>query len=92
MRLQLDTTLTGTAEPSHASQTAGAGPSGSGIRHSQGGSAQDSVSISDVSSAVARQAADRASRVEQITAAVRNGSYQIPSAALSRSIVGHATS
>jgi len=91
MRLQLDTTLSGAAGTSHTSQTAGAGPAGSSIRQSQGGS-QDSVSISDVSSVVASNAAGRATRVEQICAAIRNGTYQVPSAAISRSIVAHAAS
>ncbi|MDE3196149.1 MAG: flagellar biosynthesis anti-sigma factor FlgM [Acidobacteriota bacterium] len=88
MRLQLDANLTGAAEPSRANESGGA-VAGNALR-SQGGGQQDSVAISDISSVLAHSTADRASRVSQIAAAVRGGTYQVTSAAISRALVAHA--
>jgi anti-sigma28 factor (negative regulator of flagellin synthesis) len=95
MRLHLDSVAGGSPETSGAGQTAGAGLSGSsraGSRQSNPAAFPDSVSISDTGSVIARNAADRASRIEQLTASVRAGSYQVSSSVLSSAIVAQATS
>ena len=53
---------------------------------------QDSIAISGPSSAFNRLTTDRASRVEQVAASVRAGSYQISSSTLSSAIVANSIS
>jgi anti-sigma28 factor (negative regulator of flagellin synthesis) len=95
MRLHLDSTT-----PPPADTVPGVAPGGSVVpsgaastsdtqRNSR---AQDSISISGPSSAFNRLTADRASRVEQVAASVRAGSYQIASSTLSSAIVAQAIS
>jgi hypothetical protein len=67
----------GAASTSHAQQSSGS---------------QDSIAISGPSSAFNRLTTDRASRLAQVAASVRAGSYQIASSTLSSAIVGHSIS
>lgn len=84
MRLQLESAI------SHSGDTAQVAAQGS---RASGGAGQtrngpaDSIGISGPSAALSQFAADRAGRVQQLTQAVRSGSYQVPSTAISASIV-----
>jgi hypothetical protein len=95
MRLQLDTALTGTGvagsgETGQAGAVGGARP-GSG-RSTGSTSGGDSIQISGPSSALNRLSADRTARVQQLTALVQGGTYQVPGAQVSRALVDHAAS
>ena len=88
MRLQLDSS----AGPGGVT---GSAPSGSAAHATQTGSStsadsQDSSSVSGPSSLLNNLSAERSARIQQLTASVQSGSYQISSAAVSRAIVGHA--
>jgi hypothetical protein len=88
MRLQLDSTLSGAgiSRPGEAGQTGAAG--GADSTRIKGGSfATDSIQISGTSSALSRLTTDRAARIQQLTALVQNGSYQVPSSRVGRAIV-----
>jgi anti-sigma28 factor (negative regulator of flagellin synthesis) len=61
-------------------------------RAQQSSGSQDSIAISGPSSAFNRLTTDRASRVEQVAALVRAGSYQVASSTLSSAIVAHSIS
>jgi hypothetical protein len=95
MRLQLDSALTGTGitRSGETGQTAPIGASGTDSRRigsdSSGG---DSIQISGPSSALNRLSTDRAARLEQLTALVQGGSYQVSSTGVGRSIVEDAVS
>ena len=56
------------------------------------GLGQDSVALSGPSAALSRLAADRAARVQQLSAAVRSGSYSVSSAAIGSALLRHSTS
>ena len=96
MRLQLDSALTGTGitgTGESAPDGFPAGGSGSGSRSIGGASAGgDSIQISGASSALNRLSADRAARVQQLTAQVQKGSYNVSSSKVSQAIVGNASS
>jgi hypothetical protein len=95
MRLQLDAALTGTGITGAGAtgQTVPAGGSGSDSRRIDGDSpGADSIQISGPSSARNRLSTDRAARIEQLTAQVGNGSYNVPAAEVGQVIVGHAVS
>jgi anti-sigma28 factor (negative regulator of flagellin synthesis) len=97
MRLHLNSQA---STPADTAQTAPAGSPGSisqsasssQVKASAGSGSQDSIAISGPSSALASLTADRAARIDQITASVHAGTYQISSAALSGAIVAHAAS
>jgi hypothetical protein len=99
MRLHLNST---TPPPVDTSQSGAQGvASGSSVvssgaastsRAQQGSGSQDSIAISGPSSAFNRLTTDRASRLEQVAASVRSGSYQIASSTLSSAIVAHSIS
>jgi anti-sigma28 factor (negative regulator of flagellin synthesis) len=94
MRLQLDAALTGTGitGAGETGQTVAPGSgSGSDSRRIGGDSAgADSIQISGPSSALNRLSADRVERIQQLTAQVQAGSYNVSSPQVSQAIVGHA--
>jgi hypothetical protein len=95
MRLQLDPAATGTGitGAGETGQTVPAGASGSDSRRIGGDFAgADSIQISGPSSALNRLSADRAARIQQLTAQVGSGSYNVPASEVSQAIVGHAAS
>jgi hypothetical protein len=102
MRLQLDTNGSiGSAEAaSQNGPLTGAGRSGATAQLSESGAAgtdssvqgpgSDQVAVSGASNAWSASFSDRAVRLGQLTAAVQNGTYRIPGAAISQSIVSSA--
>lgn len=97
MRLQLDPALTGTGitGPGETGQTApAAGANNKNTGRIAGGysSGGDSIQISGPSSALNSLSADRAARIQQLTAQVQSGSYQVSGSLVSRAIVGDAVS
>jgi anti-sigma28 factor (negative regulator of flagellin synthesis) len=93
MRLQLDAALTGTGitGAGETAQTVPAGGSGSDSRRISGDSSGgDSIQISGPSSALNLLSTDRAARVQQLTAQVQTGSYNVSSPKVSQAIVGYA--
>ncbi len=94
MRLQLDSSVTGTGV-NRSNEAAPAQPSGSGYDSRRiGGDAAgaDSIRISGASSGLAGLAADRAAHIQQLTAQVQAGTYNVPSPRISQAMVAHATS
>lgn len=91
MRLHLDTTNAGA---STGAPGAGAIGNPGGRTNDAGGAGDgaspDRVAVSGASRAWAASFSDRAARIQQLTAAVRNGTYSVSSAALSQSIVASA--
>ena len=55
-----------------------------------GGSGEDSVEISSVSSTLSAQSSDRAARVAQLAAAYQGGNYQVNSMDVSKALVNNA--
>lgn len=95
MRLQLDSavTETGIARTGEAIPSAPAGGSGFDSRRIGGGSAGgDSIQISGPSSALNSLSAERTARVQQLTAQVQAGTYNVSGSLVSRAIVGYAVS
>jgi hypothetical protein len=94
MRLQLDAALTGTgiAGAGESGQAVPAGGSGSGARIGGDFAGGDSIQISGPSSALNLLSTDRAARIQQLTAQVGSGSYNVSSPKVSQAIVGHAVS
>jgi hypothetical protein len=101
MRLQLDPALTGTGVtgPGEAGQTAPVGGANGAAEGRVGGSTSsgdtpggDSIQISGPSNALNSLSADRAARIQQLTAQVQGGSYQVSGSLVSRAIVGDAVS
>jgi len=91
MRLQLDSSVTGSGLAGQTTATGGAGADARNV--GSGASAgQDSIQISGASSALNSMSADRAARIQQLTGAVQGGTYQVSASAVSRAIVEHATS
>ncbi len=88
MRLQLDSAALRSAENGSVQQTSGLAQNGE--RTKNGSRVDDSVGISGPSAALGRLAADRASRIQQLTVAVRSDTYQVPLTALSQSILAQA--
>lgn len=94
MRLHLDpANANGAAETNGAKSaaplpgTAAASPSAVGAADS---GLSDKVAVSGASSAWTTSFSERAARIGQLTAAVQNGIYSVPRAALSQSIVASA--
>lgn len=95
MRLQLDSVVTGTGitRSGETGQTAPAGGPGAESRRIGGDTTgADSIQISGLSSALNRLAADRTARIQQLTALVQDGSYQVPGSQVGRAIVDNAVS
>jgi anti-sigma28 factor (negative regulator of flagellin synthesis) len=99
MRLHLDTANTaGTADTSNANSpltatgrlSSGQNTSATGSSSGQYPNLRDNVAVSSASSAWSDSFSDRSARVAQLSAAVENGSYRVPSAAISQSIVAGA--
>lgn len=96
MRLQLDPALTGTGitGAGETGQTvppgAGSGFDSRGIGGDSAGA--DSIQISGPSSALNLLSSDRAARLQQLTALVQTGSYNVAGSKVSQAIVGHAVS
>jgi anti-sigma28 factor (negative regulator of flagellin synthesis) len=92
MRLQLDSAVTG-AGITRSGETAQTAPVGGGTDSRRVGTdftGADSIRLSGLSSALSSSSTDRAARVQQLTALVQNGSYQVPSAQVGRAIVNDA--
>jgi hypothetical protein len=92
MRLQLDSAVTGTGI-NRSNEAAPAPPSGGGYDSRRIGASAaggDSIRISGASGALASLAADRAARIQQLTAQVQAGTYHVPAALISQAIVGYA--
>jgi anti-sigma28 factor (negative regulator of flagellin synthesis) len=92
MRLQLDPAVTGTGV-NRSNETAPPPPSGGydSRRIGSDSAGSDSIRISGASSALTGVAANRAARVQQLTAQVQAGSYNVPSSLISQALVAHAT-
>ena len=95
MRLYLDPALSGNGitGPAETGQTVPAAGSGADSRRI-GGDAPggDSIQISGPSSALNQLSADRNQRVQQLTALVQGGSYQLSGGQIGRAIVADAVS
>jgi anti-sigma28 factor (negative regulator of flagellin synthesis) len=92
MRLQLDSAVTGNGV-NRSNEAAPAPPAAAGYdsRPVGGGAAGgDSIRISGASGALASYATDRAARIQQLTAQVQAGTYNVPAASISQAIVGYA--
>ncbi len=95
MRLQLDPVLTGAGitGPGETGQSAPVGGTSAGAGRIGGSTAGgDSIQISGPSNALNSLSADRAARIQQLTAQVQGGSYQVSGSLISRAIVGDAVS
>jgi anti-sigma28 factor (negative regulator of flagellin synthesis) len=86
MRLQLDSSQLSTVDNRAAEAVTESGHAARGAS-SRGAGAGDSISLSGASNALNQFAAHRSARIQQLTAAVQNGSYHVPSSALSSAIV-----
>jgi anti-sigma28 factor (negative regulator of flagellin synthesis) len=89
MRLHLDSSISGAGDTAQASPAGSANVRG-GSRTADSSAGKDSSSVSSASSALNELSAQRAARIEQLTASVRSGQYQVSSAALSGAIVAQA--
>jgi anti-sigma28 factor (negative regulator of flagellin synthesis) len=85
MRLQLDSSQLSTVENRAAEAVSDNGQS-SRAAYSRAG-AGDSISLSGASNALNQSTMDRAAKIQQLTAAVQSGSYNVSSSALSSAIV-----
>jgi hypothetical protein len=95
MRLQLDPALTGAGISKPADGAQAVHSAGSAVDSRRAGSdpaGADSIGISGPSSALNNFSADRAARIQQLTAQVQAGSYNVPGSQISQAIVGHAIS
>jgi len=94
MRLQLDSASTGTGitRSGETGQTAPVGGPGAESRRVGDSTGTDSIQISGPSSALSSLSAARAARVQQLTALVQSGSYQVSSSQVGRAIVDDAFS
>jgi anti-sigma28 factor (negative regulator of flagellin synthesis) len=91
MRLQLDSTLTGTSDL--AATTAAQAAANSAPKFGQDNAGgQDSSYVSGTSNILMNAGSDRAARIQQLTALVQSGSYQVSSSDISRSMVGDSLS
>ena len=86
MRLQLDSSQLSNIDARPADAVAETGQSARSAYGRVSG-AGDSISLSGASSAFSKSSAERAARIQQLTAAVQNGSYRVPAAAISSAIV-----
>jgi hypothetical protein len=86
MRLQLDTSTSSLGDSSRvASPSAPSSSAASASLVREKGT--DSIGISGPSAALGRLAADRASRIQQLTATVRAGTYSVPGSAIGSAII-----
>ncbi|HEY3823210.1 MAG TPA: flagellar biosynthesis anti-sigma factor FlgM [Bryobacteraceae bacterium] len=95
MRLQLDADVTanGVTKSGASGQAVPIGNTGADSRSVAGDSAgADSIRLSATSNALNTLSADRAARVQQLTAVVQNGSYQVSGSQVGRAIVDDAVS
>lgn len=93
MRLQLDSTTAGSelARTNEAPSSAPVSGSGYDSRRIGGGStSSDSIRISGPSSALSSMASERTARIQQLTAQVQAGTYDVAGSQISEAIVGHA--
>lgn len=86
MRLQLDSSQLSTVgnQAAEAVQDSGQAARSASSRSAGAG---DTISLSGASNALNQFTTDRAARIQQLTAAVQNGSYRVSSSALSGAIV-----
>lgn len=99
MRLHLDnnTNAAAAADTNLNAPVSATGKSATGLNTSGTGTvtsdpaSRDSVAVSSASSAWSASFSARAARVSQLTAAFQGGTYNVPSAAISQSIVASAT-
>jgi anti-sigma28 factor (negative regulator of flagellin synthesis) len=92
MRLQLDSGSAKLADTSQAGAVAPSAKGEGGVRRQDTSGAGDRISLSGPSTILNRLAEERSARVQQIAAAVRDGSYRASSAATGAAIVAHASS
>jgi anti-sigma28 factor (negative regulator of flagellin synthesis) len=97
MRLHLDPATTQPADTGQAPSIANgsataASASSASIRGQSSSGSGDSIAISGPSAALSQLSSQRAARLESLSAAVGNGSYQVPSSAIGGAIVAHAGS
>ena len=95
MRLQLDSAVTGTGitRSGETGQTAPVGGPGAGSGRIQSeSSGADSIQISGPSTGLNRSFTDRAARIQQLTAVVQGGNYQVSGTKVGRAIVDDALS
>jgi anti-sigma28 factor (negative regulator of flagellin synthesis) len=90
MRLQLDSAITRPPDAGQPNSVGGAGSSG--VRGHGSPGANDSITISGPSAALGHLSSQRAARIEQLTAAIASGSYQISASAIGSAIVAQAIS
>ena len=86
MRLQLDSSQLSTVD-TRAAEAVAESAQASRAASSRGPGTGDSISLSGASNALNQFTTDRAARIQQLTAAVQNGSYKVSSAAVSSAIV-----
>jgi anti-sigma28 factor (negative regulator of flagellin synthesis) len=88
MRLQLDSTALRSAENAPTAQPSSGGRNED--RTTQLARSGDTVGISGPSAALGRLSAERASRIQQLTAAVQNDTYRVPAGVVSKAILAQA--
>lgn len=86
MRLHLDSNQLSNVDARPADAVADTGQSAR-TAYGRASGTGDSISLSGASSAFSQSAAERTARIQQLTAAVQNGSYRVPAAAISSAIV-----
>ena len=86
MRLQLDSSQLSTVDNRAAEAVTESGQAVRGAS-ARGAGAGDTISLSGASNALNQFTAHRSARLQQLTAAVQNGSYHVSSSALSSAIV-----
>lgn len=91
MRLQLDPAVTG-SEIARSNDTAPAGSAGQGSGRTGGYGGGDTIRLSGPSSALGAMSAQRTARIQQITAQVQAGTYNVPASTVSKALVAHAAS
>jgi len=92
MRLQLDPAVTG-SEIARSNEPAPAESTGRGtLRAGLYGAGGDSIRISGPSSTLRAMSAQRTERIQQLTAQVQAGTYDVPALAITRAMVAHAAS
>ena len=89
MRLQLDSSTLSPAEGGRVTPAALSGTSPGSRAAAVRVSGADSIGLSGASVALSRLAGERTERIQQLTAAVRGGTYQVPSAAIGASILSY---
>jgi anti-sigma28 factor (negative regulator of flagellin synthesis) len=89
MRLQLESPAihTGTVQTSATGQSSPIAPSSGGRAAASAAHSSDRISLSRTSSLLGRVQLDHAARLAQLTQAVRAGTYRVPAAAISRSLI-----